>query len=145
MKAAFEDMQSKGFVQNNAIFTGHSVGEYSAIAPVAGVLPVSSPVDVVFYRGITMQCTVGRDSASDSNYAMCAVNPSGISPSFNYSALREVANGISCKSSCLLKIVSFDVEVCSAFFSFGVWLFRRLVLGSTIRVRWRVGRSADDD
>ena len=47
-KAAFEDMQSKGFIQNNAVFAGHSLGEYSALASVAGVLPISSLVDVVF-------------------------------------------------------------------------------------------------
>ena len=82
-KAAFEDMQSKGFIQNNAVFAGHSLGEYSALASVAGVLPISSLVDVVFYRGITMQRAVERDSANWSNYAMCAANPSRISSTFN--------------------------------------------------------------
>ncbi|KAF9648674.1 fatty acid synthase [Thelephora ganbajun] len=109
-KAAFEDMQSKGFIQNNAVFAGHSLGEYSALASVAGVLPISSLVDVVFYRGITMQRAVERDSANRSNYAMCAVNPSRISPSFNDSALREVVDDISRKTNCLLEIVNFNVE-----------------------------------
>jgi len=45
-------MQSKGFIQNNAIFASHSLGEYSALASVTGVLPISSLVDFVFYRGI---------------------------------------------------------------------------------------------
>ena len=118
-KAAFEDMQSKGFIQNNAVFAGHSLGEYSALASVAGVLPISSLVDVVFYRGITMQRAVERDSANRSNYAMCAVNPSRISPSFTDSALREVVDDISRKTNCLLEIVNFNVEVSSTFF---VWV-----------------------
>jgi fatty acid synthase subunit beta len=42
-------------------FAGHSLGEYFALASIADVLPVSSLVDVVFYRGITMQRAVERD------------------------------------------------------------------------------------
>ena len=61
-KAAFEDMRSKDFTQNNAAFAGHSLGEHSALASVVGVLPISSLVDVVFYRDITMQRAVERDS-----------------------------------------------------------------------------------
>jgi fatty acid synthase subunit alpha, fungi type len=61
-KAAFEDMRSKGFIRNDCAFAGHSLGEYSALASIADVLPVSSLVDVVFYRGITMQRAVERDS-----------------------------------------------------------------------------------
>ena len=122
-KAAFEDMQLKGFIQNDAIFAGHSLGEYSALASVAGVLPISSLVDVVFYRGITMQRAVERDSANRSNYAMCAVNPSRISPSFNDSALREVVEDISRRTNRLLEIVNFNVEVCYIFFRLGVRLF----------------------
>jgi fatty acid synthase subunit alpha len=61
-KAAFDDMHSKGFIQNDYAFAGHSLGEYSALASIADVLPVSSLVDVVFYRGITMQRAVERDS-----------------------------------------------------------------------------------
>ena len=52
-------MQLEGFIQRN--FAGHSLGEYSTLASVAGVLPVSSLVGVVFYRGITVQRAVERD------------------------------------------------------------------------------------
>ena len=58
-KAAFDDMRSEGLVQPNCAFAGHSLGEYSALASIADVLPISSLVDVVFYRGITMQRAVG--------------------------------------------------------------------------------------
>jgi fatty acid synthase subunit alpha, fungi type len=111
-KAAFKDMQSKGFIQNNAIFAGHSLGEYSALASVADVLPsIASLVDIVFYRGITMQRAVERDAENRSNYAMCAVNPSRISKSFTDAALREVVDDISRRTNCLLEIVNFNVEV----------------------------------
>ena len=40
-KAAFEDMRSKGLVQKDCAFAGHSLGEYSALASIANVLPIS--------------------------------------------------------------------------------------------------------
>ncbi|KZW02887.1 fatty acid synthase [Exidia glandulosa HHB12029] len=109
-KAAFEDMRAKGFVQKNCAFAGHSLGEYSALASIADVLPISALVDVVFYRGITMQRAVERDEHNRSNYAMCAVNPSRISKTFNDAALREVVDVVSQKSDRLLEIVNFNVE-----------------------------------
>lgn len=110
-RAAFEDMRSKGFVQRDCAFAGHSLGEYSALASIADVLPISSLVDVVFYRGITMQRAVERDAQNRSNYAMCAVNPSRILKTFNDAALREVVDTISHRTGCLIEIVNFNVEV----------------------------------
>ncbi|KZT67951.1 hypothetical protein DAEQUDRAFT_367722 [Daedalea quercina L-15889] len=109
-RAAFEDMRSKGLVQNGAPFAGHSLGEYSALASIADVLAISSLVDIVFYRGITMQRAVERDAQNRSNYAMCAVNPSRVSKTFTDAALREVVDDIAQKTSCLLEIVNFNVE-----------------------------------
>ena len=113
-KAAFEDMRAKGYVIQGCAFAGHSLGEYSALASIADVLPISSLVDVVFYRGITMQRAVIRDSLNRSNYAMCAVNPSRISPTFDDSALREIVDSISTQTNTLLEIVNYNVEVCDA-------------------------------
>jgi fatty acid synthase subunit alpha len=112
-KAAFEDMRSKGLVQNECAFAGHSLGEYSALASIADVLAISALVDVVFYRGITMQRAVERDAKNRSNYAMCAVNPSRISPSFTDAALREVVDSLASRTNTLLEIVNFNVEVVS--------------------------------
>jgi fatty acid synthase subunit alpha len=69
-KAAFEDLQVKGFVQRDCAFAGHSLGEYSALASIADVIPVASLVDIVFSRGITMQCAVESDTNGQSNYAL---------------------------------------------------------------------------
>ncbi|OBZ77209.1 hypothetical protein A0H81_02829 [Grifola frondosa] len=90
--AAFEDMRSKGFVQIDSAFAGHSPREYYALAFIADVLAISSLVDVVFYLGITMQRVVEHDAENRSNYAMCAVNPGRISKPFNDAAHREVVN-----------------------------------------------------
>lgn len=98
-------MRSKGLIQNGCAFAGHSLGEYSALASIADILPVSALVDVVFYRGITMQRAVERDSQNRSNYGMVAVNPSRISMSFGDAALREVVESIARRGNILIEVV----------------------------------------
>ncbi|GAA5926751.1 trifunctional fatty acid synthase subunit FAS2 [Sporobolomyces koalae] len=109
-KAAFEDMRSKGLVQPSCAFAGHSLGEYSALASIADILPISALVDVVFYRGITMQRAVERDSQNRSSYGMVAVNPSRIGKSFGDAALREVVETIARRGNILIEVVNYNVE-----------------------------------
>ncbi|KAF2733047.1 beta subunit of fatty acid synthase [Polyplosphaeria fusca] len=108
-KASFEDMRSKGLVQRDSSFAGHSLGEYSALAALAEVMPIESLVSVVFYRGLTMQVAVERDETGRSNYSMCAVNPSRISKTFNEQALQFVVENISEETGWLLEIVNLNV------------------------------------
>lgn len=108
-KASFEDMRSKGLVQINSSFAGHSLGEYSALAALAEVMPIESLVSVVFYRGLTMQVAVERDAAGRSNYSMCAVNPSRISKTFNEQALQYVVENVVEETGWLLEIVNYNV------------------------------------
>ena len=109
-KAAFEDMKSKGLVPAESMFAGHSLGEYSALSSLADVMPIESLVDVVFYRGMTMQVAVPRDALGRSNYGMCAVNPSRVGPTFTDAALRYVVDHISKQTGWLLEIVNYNVE-----------------------------------
>lgn len=69
--ATFENMKHKGFAQKGCAFASHSLCPH--IHCRRSTYPL---VDVVFHRAITMQ----RDSENRSNYAICAVNPSRISP-----------------------------------------------------------------
>lgn len=108
-KASFEDMRAKGLVQRDSSFAGHSLGEYSALAALADVMPIESLVSVVFYRGLTMQVAVERDMAGRSNYSMCAVNPSRISKTFNEQALQYVCENIAETTGWLLEIVNLNV------------------------------------
>ncbi|KAK6462909.1 S-acyl fatty acid synthase thioesterase [Scheffersomyces coipomensis] len=109
-KAAYEDIKSKGLIPSDIMFAGHSLGEYSALSSLANVMPIESLVDVVFYRGMTMQVAVPRDALGRSNYGMCAVNPSRVSPTFNDAALRFVVDEVSIKTEWLLEIVNYNVE-----------------------------------
>jgi fatty acid synthase subunit beta len=108
-KASFEDMQSRGLVQRDSVFAGHSLGEYSALAALADVMPIESLVSVVFYRGLTMQVAVERDAEGRSNYSMCAVNPGRVSKTFNEQALRYVVDNIARETTWLLEIVNLNV------------------------------------
>lgn len=109
-KAAFEDMRAKGLFQKDCMFAGHSLGEYSALASIADILPISALVDVVFYRGITMQRAVERDHLNRSSYGMVAANPSRIGKSFGDAALREVVETISRRGNILIEVVNYNVE-----------------------------------
>ncbi|VEU23428.1 DEKNAAC104691 [Brettanomyces naardenensis] len=109
-KAAFEDMRSKGLVPEKCMFAGHSLGEYSALSSIANVMPIESLVDVVFYRGMTMQVAVPRDELGRSNYGMIAVNPSRVSSTFDDLALRFVIDHIGKQTGWLLEIVNYNVE-----------------------------------
>jgi fatty acid synthase subunit alpha len=142
-KAAFEDIRVKGFVQKDCAFAGHSLGEYSALASIADVLPISSLVDVVFYRGITMQRAVERDSENRSNYAMCAVNPSRISKTFSDAALREVVDSISTSTGCLLEIVNYNVDV--RYFYLVAFSTHVPFIGSTICLRGRTCSASNNN
>jgi fatty acid synthase subunit beta len=108
-KARFEDMKAKGLVPRDSTFAGHSLGEYSALAALADVMPIESLVSVVFYRGLTMQVAVERDADGRSNYSMCAANPSRISKSFDEEALRFVVGNIAEETGWLLEIVNYNV------------------------------------
>ena len=71
-----------------------------------------------FYRGITMQHAVERDSENHSNYAMCTVNPSRVSTTFSDAALHEVFDSIATHTghtASLLEIVNYNVEVSLTF------------------------------
>jgi fatty acid synthase subunit beta, fungi type len=74
-KATFEDMRSKGFVQDGAQYAGHSLGEYGSLSAFSGFLSIKSLMDVVFYRGLTMQVSMKRDEYGDTGFSMVAANP----------------------------------------------------------------------
>jgi hypothetical protein len=69
-------------------------------------------VNVVFYREITIQRAVERDSENRLKHATCAVNPSRIQKTFTDAALREVISNIAVRTG----------DFCA---------------GPTIRLRWR--------
>ncbi|CAL9729237.1 fatty acid synthase subunit beta [Monosporozyma unispora] len=109
-KAAFEDLKAKGLIPADAAFAGHSLGEYAALCSLADIMSIESLVEVVFYRGMTMQVAVPRDEQGRSNYGMIAVNPGRVSATFNQEALMFVVEKVAKRTGWLLEIVNHNVE-----------------------------------
>ncbi|OKL55968.1 hypothetical protein UA08_08750 [Talaromyces atroroseus] len=110
-KATFEDMKANGFVQQGAMFAGHSLGEFGALSCLAEYLPFEHQMDVAFYRGLTMQNAVKRDERGASDFSMVAVNPGRVKKdAFNDAALRQLVDIIASESQKLLEIVNLNVE-----------------------------------
>ncbi|MCX5042880.1 DUF1729 domain-containing protein [Aldersonia sp. NBC_00410] len=74
--AQVAELREAGAFVEDAILAGHSVGEYNALAAVAGVLPLEAVLEVVFQRGSAMHELVPRDADGRSNYRMAAIRPS---------------------------------------------------------------------
>ncbi|TAQ91120.1 hypothetical protein B7494_g550 [Chlorociboria aeruginascens] len=108
-KAIFEDMKSKGLVQDTAQFAGHSLGEYGALASMGEFMAIEPLVSVVFYRGLTMQSAMERDENGMTNFSMVAVNPGRVMKSFDEQALRFTVDLIAQKSNLLLEVVNLNV------------------------------------
>jgi hypothetical protein len=128
-------MSYKSFVQTLLSICWAS--EYSALASIADVLPISSLVDVVFYRDITMQPLsvtqrIGRP-------LRCV--PSILVVYLGYS-LREVVDSIAVRSGAL---VNYNVEVCRSLFLLSNLSSNLHYTGPTICMCWRACSSADND
>ncbi|TKY88280.1 hypothetical protein EX895_002632 [Sporisorium graminicola] len=108
--AYFRHLQQDGLIVEDAVYAGHSLGEYAALASVAGMMRLRDLVDVVFFRGLTMQNAVPRINGR-SQYSMVAVAP--IKALSNASdvdaALAHVVDRISEASGELLQTVNFNV------------------------------------
>ncbi|KAL8690260.1 MAG: hypothetical protein Q9218_004257, partial [Villophora microphyllina] len=108
--AAFEDMKSKGLVQENTLFAGHSLGEYAALGAVAEFLPLESLLSLVFYRGLAMQVAMKRDGQGKTDFSMMAVNPERIRKDFKEEAFVELVSLMARETGVLLEVVNFNVE-----------------------------------
>lgn len=76
--AQVAELREAGAFVEGAMLAGHSVGEYNALAAVAGVLPLEAVLEVVFRRGSAMHELVPRDAKGRSDYRMAAIRPSQI-------------------------------------------------------------------
>ncbi|KAE8442931.1 hypothetical protein EG329_002535 [Mollisiaceae sp. DMI_Dod_QoI] len=109
-KATFEDMRFKGVIQDTAVYAGHSLGEYGSLSAFSGFMSIKTLMDVVFYRGLTMQVSMERDEFGETNFSMVAVNPKRVGKFFDEQALRCLVKMIADESGVLLEIVNFNVD-----------------------------------
>ncbi len=108
--AAFADSRARGVIQSESVFAGHSLGEYSALASVAELLPIETLSSIVFYRGLCMQAAVNRDEAGRSDYSMCAVNPARMGKLFGEHTLYYLVGMVTEITGLFLEIVNLNVR-----------------------------------
>jgi enoyl reductase-like protein/3-oxoacyl-ACP reductase-like protein/acyl transferase domain-containing protein len=105
--AQVSELREQWVFAMDAMFAGHSLGEYSALSAVAGVVPLRAAIEVVYARGLTMDRLVPRDADGRTPYAMVVVKPHVAR--LDDQALRELI------ASCAtvdepLEIVNFNVR-----------------------------------
>jgi len=109
-KAAFEEIRSQGFVGDDIVYAGHSLGEYAALASVANVLSIQDLVKIVFLRGLVMQRAVPRDSAGRSEFGLMVCSPNRVGPGFDTAALVALVERIDAQTGELLQIVNLNLK-----------------------------------
>ncbi|WP_051499986.1 type I polyketide synthase [Nocardia sp. BMG51109] len=72
------ELRESGVFVEGAVFAGHSLGEYVALAAVAEVIPLETLLEIVFQRGQAMDQLVPRDADGHSEYGMAAIRPAAI-------------------------------------------------------------------
>ncbi|KAG0644946.1 malonyl Co-A carrier protein [Hyphodiscus hymeniophilus] len=109
--AEMASLKSRGLVQENALFAGHSLGEYSALAACTSCfIQLDDLLRAVFYRGLVMQVAMTRDSDGRTDFSMVAVNPSRVGKSFKEKSLKILVQYITSSTGLLLEVVNFNVE-----------------------------------
>jgi len=74
----YKHLQAKSLIQSNAMFAGHSLGEYAALGACTTFMPFENLLTLIFYRGLKMQNALQRDDQGRTEYGMQAVDPSRI-------------------------------------------------------------------
>lgn len=108
--ATFADLKSRGLIQSNAIFAGHSLGEYAALGALTDFMSLESLLDLVFYRGLAMQAAIERDCSGQTAFSMVAVNPSRLGRGFQLHQFERIIEIISDETQLLLEVVNHNVE-----------------------------------
>ncbi|KAL4790169.1 acyl transferase domain-containing protein [Aspergillus venezuelensis] len=115
--AAFAELRAKGYVSQEAVYAGHSLGEFGALSALSSSIPTGALVELAFYRGSVMQASVSRDDHGATTYGMVAMNPKRVGTSFTQSTLGCLVDLIASQSGELLEIVNFNIKgeqyVCS--------------------------------
>ncbi|MFD4368075.1 fatty acid synthase subunit beta domain-containing protein [Rhodococcus sp. NPDC058521] len=106
--AQVAELRESGAFVEGALLAGHSVGEYNALAAVAGVLPLEAVLEVVFQRGSAMHELVPRDEHGRSDYRMAAIRPSQIGVSDD--DVHAFIAGVAAESGEFLEIVNLNLR-----------------------------------
>ncbi|RAK97276.1 fatty acid synthase beta subunit [Aspergillus ibericus CBS 121593] len=127
--AAVADLRTKGYVSPNAMYAGHSLGEFGALSALSSSIPMGALAELAFYRGLMMQASVSRGDQGAA-YGMVAVNPKRVGRFLDETGLGNLVRAIALASQELLEVVNYNVEgeqyVCSGTVT-NLWVLGRLM------------------
>ncbi|PYI00383.1 beta subunit of fatty acid synthase [Aspergillus sclerotiicarbonarius CBS 121057] len=127
--AAVADLRTKGYVSPDAMYAGHSLGEFGALSALSSSIPMGALAELAFYRGLMMQASVSRGDQGAA-YGMVAVNPKRVGRCLDETGLSGLVRAIALASQELLEVVNYNVEgeqyVCSGTVT-NLWVLGRLM------------------
>ncbi len=106
--AQVAEMREQGAFVEGAIACGHSVGEYTALACVSGVIELEGLLEAVFHRGSKMHDIVPRDERGRSNYRLAAIRPSQIDLADD--DVKDFVDEIAERTGEFLQIVNYNLR-----------------------------------
>ncbi len=106
--AQVAELRETGCFQEDALFCGHSVGEYSAIGAITDALPLWAMVECVYQRGLTMQTFVPRDAQGRSPYRMAVVRPNIVR--MGEAELKQLVARIARETGLLCEVVNYNIR-----------------------------------
>ncbi len=106
--AQVAELRESGSFQEDALFCGHSVGEYSAIGAITDALPLAAVVECVYQRGLTMQTFVPRDAGGRSPYRMAVVRPNIVA--MNERDLDALVKRVAKETGLLCEVVNLNIR-----------------------------------
>ncbi|ORX65311.1 hypothetical protein DL89DRAFT_287208 [Linderina pennispora] len=104
------DMRAHGLIQDDAIFAGHSLGEFGSLAAIAEIVSVENAVDIALYRGLLLHTSVDRDANGCSQYAMVSVHPQLVGNNFSEANLIQIVDRIRERKQQLLEVINYNVR-----------------------------------
>ncbi len=105
--ACMAELKEKNLHDEDAMFAGHSLGEYAGLAA-EGFLPLNDVVKIVYRRGLTMQNYVPRDAQGNSPYRMIVVSPYRLG--MTEGDLTQTVDAIAKDAKGALQIVNYNVR-----------------------------------
>lgn len=87
---------------------GHSLGEYNALGALFGTLPLSTVVEAVWARGLTMHGLVPRDARGESGYRMGVIRPHAAG--LDHAGAEALVAAVRERTGAFLAIVNYNVR-----------------------------------
>ncbi|MCT1628610.1 DUF1729 domain-containing protein [Corynebacterium sanguinis] len=106
--AQTERLRDANALATGAMFAGHSLGEYTALASLGGIFDLEAVIDIVYSRGSAMGSLVPRDAEGNSDYGMGALRPNmiGVAPGDVVDYVASVAHA----AGEFLEIVNYNIS-----------------------------------